>query len=357
MNRRQAAAVALILGGLGAPLACSSAAAPPATTTPPPAPEPTGLASSFTPAEEPAEPVAAASAPATAEAPVGPRPPWPPPVASNVNPGKAGRITAPQQQLSVLASVCQPGKVQRRGESSVGCHGCPAFNEKSDWPDGKPAKAPADPDNFSPLRAMVRGSFTARGRDQILAQFYHCTYGWTTILEADQGRWRPVVNELGGPDSPTDCELVRMSDGRDWFLCHYDIGRSETQDSLSFDPMPSQKTFVQALNNTHLICLRAQETPSPEAIVARLTGHRLDLPRLEVSVEVRRAPLEGAYAKACGRLSKDRVALSPSQQLAVLGAPRRYKLHFIAQGGTFEPDEETRKLLAGELLGAVSTGE
>jgi len=278
-------------------------------------------------------------------------------VASNARPGKPGRITDPQQQLAVLASVCRLAQLREGKGTALGCQGCPAFNQPQDWPDGKPAQKPVEQGEFSSLRLMTRGSFTAPGRDQILALFNHCTYGWTTILEVDQGRWRPTVDELGGPDSPGDCEQVRVSDGLDRFLCRYETGRDITQDTLSFGSRPGHGVFVQASNNTHLMCLRTQEKPLPEAIVATLTGYRLDMPRLEVGVEVRRAPLEGAYARACGKLSKDTIALSKAQQRVVLGAPRRFTLNFVARGVTFEPDDETKKLIAGELLEAVTLGE
>lgn len=133
-------------------------------------------------------------------------------------PGRASEARLPTrvEATAILQAIC-PGQIRAetlKNGTACGCGACPSFT-------GFAGQAPAnskEPD-FE-LRQVLEGSFTRRGADELVAEFFGCeahvaNFGGTLLMEKAGEKWRRVHY------SPGVIGMMRSyarQDGRDLVL-------------------------------------------------------------------------------------------------------------------------------------------
>lgn len=248
---------------------------------------------------------------------------------------------SPTQATELLQAIC-PGTAQPRGSSKGSlprCTTCPAFTTSWKAHFERGLRGPLG--NFG-LVSVIRGSFTAPGAHEALADFKGCEphseeFGGSVLLTRREGSWT-LVNYVPALIT-SNCLTYPLKTGRDILLCE---GEDRHMDAswqgvlvTSFSKVgTSRSQTIFSTADTRVACGRSAVWGS----ISQIALHDLNgdgMPDLTMGVRIG----EVRFSKpggACG-------AASPGHT-----TERSYKLKFLFQchSDTFAPAASDKALVA-----------
>ncbi|NUO50229.1 MAG: hypothetical protein HOV80_15350 [Polyangiaceae bacterium] len=255
--------------------------------------------------------------------------------------------------FAYLEKMCSPLSrfTAASGERFAACDCCPNYGESC-----KPQPPGAEiADTVTPMLIvdqMFRGSFRRAGADEMLMITSGCASaaennGGVWIGDVEGGSLGKLAYESG--DHPEACKKLPREEGIDRLLCTFTHGRAATSthvlvnDYTRPDAGISARELVEVVSELSHVCSRGAGPITDNRVVSTRFADRDGDGRVDVEVSV--SLRSGTVTVAALRKCKDGVFEGDPSSL--LAAPKEGVLRFVGKPGrTFEPDAETKKLLA-----------
>ncbi|NUO49743.1 MAG: hypothetical protein HOV80_12885, partial [Polyangiaceae bacterium] len=252
-----------------------------------------------------------------------------------------------------LGKMCSPLSrfTSDSGERFAACDCCPNYGERC-----KPQPPGAEiTDTTTPMLIvdqMVRGSFRRAGADEMLM----VTSGCASAAENNGGVW--IGDVYGGSlqnlayvsgDHPEACRKLPREEGIDRLLCTFTHGRAATSthvlvnDYTRPDAGISARELVEVVSELANVCTNGAGPITDNRVASTRFADRDGDGRTDVEIAL--SLRSGTVTVAALRKCKDGVFEGDPSSL--LRPPKQEVLRFFGKAGrTFEPDAETKRILA-----------